>query len=79
MLWPVNVKKYKLDGDLVRDQNGLDAVDSVTGFFAERSHCYWSMLADGNKVREDVAASQLDSTRSMYVFDSSRHHRFDVQ
>lgn len=69
-LWPGNLKKYKLDGDVVRDKNGLDAVDSVTGFFAEGSHSYWSVLADGNKVRDGGAASQLDSTRNLYVFDS---------
>ncbi|GGW86100.1 PilC/PilY family type IV pilus protein [Alteromonas halophila] len=69
-IWPGNLKKYKLDGDVVRDQNGLDAVDNITGFFAEGAHSYWSVLADGNQVRDGGAASQLDANRNLYVFDS---------
>lgn len=53
-IWPGNLKRYRLDGDEVLDKNGLDAVDSVTGFFAENSHSYWSVLADGNDVREEA-------------------------
>ncbi|MEW9798746.1 PilC/PilY family type IV pilus protein [Alteromonas sp. CYL-A6] len=68
-IWPGNLKKYKLDGDVVRDQNGLNAVDSVTGFFAEGSRSYWSTFADGNQVGDGGAASMLNAARNLYVFD----------
>ena len=67
-LWPGNLKKYKIDGDTVEDKNGLDAVDTVTGFFAENSHSFWSPLADGNDVREGGAASNVSLTRNIYAF-----------
>lgn len=70
-IWPGNLKKYKLSGDQILDKNGLDAVDSVTGFFAEESHSYWSVLADGNDVRDGGAASLLNSTRRMYMFQGT--------
>ena len=69
-IWPGNLKKYRIDGDKIIDKNGLDAVDTVTGFFAENSHSYWSPLADGNDVREGGAASQVSATRNIYAFNS---------
>ena len=70
-IWPGNLKRYRLDGDEVLDKNGLDAVDSVTGFFAENSHSYWSVLADGNDVREGGAASKMTANRHLYVFNAN--------
>lgn len=68
-LWPGNLKKYRLDGDTILDKNGLEAVNGNTGFFDENAHSYWSTLADGNDVREGGAASNLDATRNVYVFN----------
>ncbi|MFQ3236063.1 MAG: type IV pilus assembly protein PilY1 [Paraglaciecola sp.] len=68
-VWPGNVKKYKIDGDTILDKNGLPAVDDGNGFFAENSHSYWSVLADGNDVREGGAASQMDLVRNIFVFN----------
>ncbi|MCW8092921.1 PilC/PilY family type IV pilus protein [Alteromonas sp. ASW11-130] len=70
-IWPGNLKKYKIDGDKILDKNGLEAVDSVTGFFADGSHSYWSVLEDGNDVREGGAASLLNSSRQMYFFSGA--------
>ena len=70
-IWPGNLKRYQLSGDKVLDKNGNSAVDSVTGFFSENSHSYWSVLADGKDVREGGAASKLLSGRNLYVFDST--------
>lgn len=70
-LWPGNLKKYRIEGDKILDRNGLSAVDSSTGFFAENSHSYWSTLTDGNDVREGGAASKLDLVRNTYFFDDS--------
>lgn len=69
-LWPGNLKKYKIKGNQVLDKNGLPAVDSGTGFFAENSHSYWSTLADGNDVRQGGAASKLNLNRDIYFFEN---------
>ena len=68
-IWPGNLKRYRLSGDDVLDKNDSSAVDSVTGFFSESSHSYWSVFADGNDVRNGGAASKLTSERNLYVFD----------
>ncbi|MCV2883120.1 PilC/PilY family type IV pilus protein [Aestuariibacter sp. AA17] len=67
-IWPGNLKKYKINGDVILDKNGNPAVDSGSGFFSENSHSYWSVLADGNDVREGGAASLLDVSRRIYMF-----------
>ncbi|HAU93194.1 MAG TPA: pilus assembly protein PilY, partial [Alteromonas sp.] len=68
-LWPGNLKKYRISGDTVYDQNGLAAIDTNTGFFADSSHSYWSLFQDGADVREGGAASLLPLTRNVYFFD----------
>lgn len=68
-IWPGNLKRYRLSGDTVLDKNSLNAVDSVTGFFSENSHSFWSTLTDGSEVSEGGAASKLGSNRNLYVFD----------
>lgn len=67
-IWPGNLKKYKLDGANILDKNGNNAVDSLTGFFSDNSHSYWSVLADGNDVRDGGTASQMDLPRNAYAF-----------
>ncbi len=69
-IWPGNLKKYKISGDTVLDKNGADAVDSVSGFFSDASHSYWSTLKDGNDVRQGGAASQMSISRNVYVVDA---------
>ena len=68
-LWPGNLKKYKLDGNTIVDKDGVNAVDSVTGYFTDTSHSYWSVLTDGNDVRKGGAISLFDSSRNMYFVD----------
>jgi type IV pilus assembly protein PilY1 len=68
-IWPGNVKRYRLDGSDILDKNGLNAVDSVTGFFNDSAHSYWSLLADGNDVREGGTAGQMGLPRAAYTFD----------
>ncbi|WP_394221106.1 PilC/PilY family type IV pilus protein [Alteromonas gracilis] len=68
-IWPGNLKRYRLRGDEILDKNNLDAVDSVTGFFSENAHSYWSTLADGSEVSEGGAASRLGANRNVYIFD----------
>lgn len=70
-LWPGNVKRYRLDGSSILDKNGLNAVDSVTGFFNDTSHSFWSLLADGNDVRSGGTAGKMGLPRSAYVIDGT--------
>ncbi|MEM7418685.1 MAG: PilC/PilY family type IV pilus protein [Pseudomonadota bacterium] len=70
-IWPGNLKRYRLSGDEILDKNSLNAVDSVTGFFAENSHSYWSTLADGSEVSDGGAASKLGANRNIYVFEDA--------
>jgi type IV pilus assembly protein PilY1 len=70
-IWPGNLKKYKISGDTILDKNGNDAVDDGSGFFHDNAHSYWSIMADGNDVREGGAASQLDLLRNIYFFNST--------
>jgi type IV pilus assembly protein PilY1 len=69
--WPGNLKKYRISGDQVLDKNGVNAVDSGSGFFTENSHSYWSITEDGNDVRAGGAASRLDLVRNVYFFDTT--------
>jgi type IV pilus assembly protein PilY1 len=68
-IWPGNVKRYRLDGSDILDKNGLNAVDSVTGFFNDSAHSYWSLLSDGNDVREGGTAEKMGVPRDVYTFD----------
>ncbi|WP_334021207.1 PilC/PilY family type IV pilus protein [Alteromonas sp. S015] len=70
-IWPGNLKRYRLSGDKILDKNNLNAVDSVTGFFSENAHSYWSTLADGSEVSEGGAASRLGANRNIYVFSDT--------
>ncbi|MGJ8681985.1 PilC/PilY family type IV pilus protein [Paraglaciecola sp.] len=70
-IWPGNVKRYRLDGSDILDKNGLNAVDSVTGFFNDGSHSFWSLLADGNDVRSGGAAGKMGLPRDAYVVNGS--------
>ncbi|MBJ2135371.1 pilus assembly protein PilY [Paraglaciecola chathamensis] len=68
--WPGNLKKYKIDGDTILDKNGLPAVDDGNGFFSEQAHSYWSVLTDGNDVRQGGAASKLSLARNLFTFSA---------
>lgn len=70
-LWPGNLKKYKISGDVVLDSRGLPAVDSATGFFDTNAKSFWSLDVDGNDVRKGGAISQLDLVRKLYTFGDS--------
>lgn len=68
-IWPGNLKRYRLDGDRILDKNGNAAVDDGTGFFSENAHSYWSVLQDGNDVRDGGAAGRMGLTRNIFMFD----------
>lgn len=56
--WPGNLKKYKLVNGKLVGQDGVNAVDPQTGFFAEDSFSYWSEAVDGDRVVEGGAAHE---------------------
>ncbi|MCF2948337.1 VWA domain-containing protein [Paraglaciecola aquimarina] len=70
-IWPGNVKRYRLDGSDILDKNDLNAVDSVTGFFSDSSHSFWSLLVDGNDVRSGGTAGQMGLPRDAYVISGA--------
>ncbi|MDO6566205.1 PilC/PilY family type IV pilus protein [Alteromonas sp. 1_MG-2023] len=70
-IWPGNLKRYRLSGEDIVDQNSLIAVDSDTGYFKENSHSYWSTLVDGSDVGEGGTASKMSVNRNLYVFDGA--------
>ena len=43
--WPGNMKKYTINGGVIRDAQGNPAVDPRTGFFADQALSYWSAEA----------------------------------
>ncbi len=76
--WPGNLKKYKLarettgnpDSDLIIiDVNGLNAIDTNTGFFDSGAQSIWSATADGADVTLGGAAeNQPLANRRIYTF-----------
>ena len=69
-VWEGNLKRYRLDGTVIRDVNGADAVDSDTGYFSNFSKSWWSPETDGFDATEGGARSQL-SNRKLFVTDST--------
>lgn len=68
--WPGNLKKYRITDRKIVDQYGADAVDPMTGFFADTAKSFWtSGVADGNDVRRGGAAQQLPDplVRNLYT------------
>jgi len=61
--WNGNLKKYKIEGGRLVGQDGQPAVNPATGFFyseaSQQAFSFWSAAADGDRVTEGGAASQL--------------------
>ena len=67
--WPGNLKGYHIDGGVIVDANGNDAVDPGTGFFYNTARSYWtSGQSDGNDVLLGGAANQLPAPASRRLF-----------
>ncbi len=69
-VWEGNLKRYELDGNVIRDVNNADAVDSDTGYFSNFSRSWWSPETDGFDAGEGGARSQLNN-RKIFVDDGS--------
>lgn len=68
--WPGNLKKYKIDGNVISDALGNPAVDADTGFLADTALSYWTEGPDpdGPDVHLGGAASRLPSPASRHVY-----------
>ena len=69
-VWEGNLKRYKLDGTVIRDVNNADAVDSDTGYFSNFSQSWWSPEIDGFDAEQGGARSQLNN-RKLFVSDAA--------
>ena len=78
--WAGNLKKYTLSGTQIKDWDGANAVDSTTGFFAQRTRSIWSTEPDGPVVTEGGAAKLLPNPadRKIYTYLGSKDLSRDV-
>ena len=58
--WHGNLKKYKFDGPVLKDQVPAIAIDKDTGEFLTTARSYWSADVDGSEVTLGGAAHELD-------------------
>jgi type IV pilus assembly protein PilY1 len=68
--WPGNLKKYAISGGKIVDSNGADAVDPLTGFFADTALSFWTAgEPDGTNVKAGGAANMIPdpSARNLYT------------
>ena len=68
--WPGNMKKYTLNGGVIKDANGNPAVDPNTGFFSDNALSYWTPAGtpDGADVNSGGALSQLPDPVNRNVY-----------
>ena len=67
---PGNLKKYRITDSMIKDANGADAINPLTGFFYDTALSFWTTGgADGDDVRLGGAARQLPNpaARNLYT------------
>lgn len=73
--WPGNLKRYRLqkttNGTILVDANGNNAIDPMTGFFADTSVSFWTdPEVDGGLVRLGGAANKLPDPTSRKLYSN---------
>jgi type IV pilus assembly protein PilY1 len=73
--WHGNLKKYKIANQVLVDQNGAGAVDTVSGSategkFKSTAQSYWSETVDGGNAVEGGAASNLPAPGSRKIYSN---------
>ena len=62
--WPGNLKRYRVadvgDDIVIKDVNGLNAVDDESGFFATGAQSFWTRHPDGSNVELGGIANKLE-------------------
>ena len=66
-VWPGNVKRYRIFGDTILDNNETAAIESGADVFKDSAKSWWSAEADGNDASKGGAAEQLDFSSSSRV------------
>lgn len=69
--WVGNLKKYKFSGadPTLRDKNGNEVIDPVSGEFIASSTSFWSIDPDGDDILDGGAANRLNmNNRNMYSY-----------
>ncbi len=66
--WMGNLKRYRLDGNEIKDSLGASAVDNSTGFISSGAKSYWSADVDGANAERGGAASRLPDHAARNVF-----------
>jgi type IV pilus assembly protein PilY1 len=70
--WPGNLKKYRISGGKIVDANGNDAVDPLTGSFADTALSFWTDTGpDGNDVKSGGAAHELPLPAARKLFTNN--------
>jgi type IV pilus assembly protein PilY1 len=69
--WPGNLKKYRIDGGIIVDQNGLPAIDPGTGLFADSAKSFWSSVTDGNEVTLGGAVENLPGPEDRNLYSNN--------
>lgn len=77
--WAGNLKKYALDGGVIKDQNNHEAITGSAAF-ADNAISYWSTGIDGNKVTAGGAGGVLSATiqngslaRTIYTYTGTQN------
>lgn len=65
-VWEGNLKRYRLDGTVIRDVNGANAIDPDTGYFSNYSKSWWSGDVDGYDAAKGGASEQLSNRKIFY-------------
>ena len=75
-VWEGNLKRYRLEGDMVLDARGNNAVDSETGYFRDGSKSFWNNASesDGDDATKGGAREHLanrNAPRTLYYGDGN--------
>ncbi len=76
--WFGNLKKYQLVDGLIKDKNGLLAVDPNTGKFIRESVSFWGATQDGNQIDLGGALSKISTGDSSKVYTNLTNDSLDL-
>lgn len=70
--WPGNMKKYTVNGGVIRDAKGNPAVNPNTGYFSDSSQSFWTpgTAPDGANVHSGGSLSQLPDPADRNIYSN---------
>ena len=77
--WPGNLKKYRISGGQVVDEEGIPAIDPDSGLFDNNASSFWSSTEDGGEVSLGGALEQmpLPDDRNLYTNNTGNNLTVD--